>query len=133
MAQRQTRVDLDPQERRVLAYGLGEWLGPARPTEELAVAMGFAGIADLNSEVLRLNRAILADEPLSPLDWVRALLATEIVFISDMVGSGRDWQITVGIPDDVTVEALRRVQDKILPMRDKVIGREFGTLGNRHD
>jgi hypothetical protein len=49
-------------------------------------------------------------QPLSRADWRRALLATEIVFASDVVGSGLDWSITTGLADEDTIGLLRAMQ-----------------------
>jgi hypothetical protein len=46
-------------------------------------------------------------------DWRRTLLATEIVFASDVVGAGTDWPVTTGLSDQETVAALRAIQKKI--------------------
>src|SRR6267378_3449538 len=37
-------VDLDERERELLSAGLAEWGGPARPTNALAVALGFTDV-----------------------------------------------------------------------------------------
>jgi hypothetical protein len=50
---------------------------------------------------------------LTPEDWRRALLATEIVFASDVVGAGTDWPITTGLSDQETITILRVIQTKI--------------------
>ncbi len=106
-------VPLDDDERKVLRSGLLEWGGPARCTHAMALAMGFAGVDDLFSESDRL-RALLRDRsPMSQRDWVRVLLATEIVFISDVIGSGHDWSITTGFRDDETLRLLRSLQRKV--------------------
>ena len=46
-------------------------------------------------------------------DWRRALLATEIVFVSDVLGSGVDWSTTTGMDDDETVRMLSSVQRQL--------------------
>ena len=79
---------LTDEERRVLRAGLGEWGGPAHCTEELAQAMGFRGIRDLFDDGHRIAVAIVDGLHLSRTDWTRALLATEIVFMSNVVSSG---------------------------------------------
>ncbi len=106
-------VDLEPAERDVLARGLDEWGGPARCTEALAIAMGFEGLDGFLDHCQRLSDAISAGQPLSRRDWRRALLATEIVFASDVVGSGHDWSSTVGLTDGETIHLLRSIQRKI--------------------
>lgn len=102
--------DLDDDARRILRRGLNEWGGPARCTEEMAAAMGFASVVDLFSEGDRIGDAIRDHRPLARYDWARALLATEIVFASDYLGAGVDWSIVTGFSDVDTVDALRRIQ-----------------------
>ncbi|KAA8882042.1 hypothetical protein F3087_38960 [Nocardia colli] len=106
-------VDLSDDEREILRRGLGEWGGPARSTEALAVAMGFASVADLYEQGRRLRAALNSKEPLSAADWRRALVATEFVFASNVFGSGVDWQITTGIRDEETIRILRGLQRKL--------------------
>ncbi|GAT71431.1 hypothetical protein PS9374_07122 [Planomonospora sphaerica] len=97
----------------MLCRGLGEWGGPARCTEPLAVAMGFRSVADLLEEGRVLRARLHAGEPLTPRDWRRTVLSVEIVFVSDVVGSGWDWSTTTGFSDEETIRLLRSVQRKI--------------------
>lgn len=108
-------------ERQLLRCGVLEWLGPARPTGDLAVAMGFADKADLLTQASRLMAALDEGDPLSHVDWRRVLVATEIVFASDVFGSGayqRRWGARprpfsslprVALPRDMSDE-IREVQ-----------------------
>lgn len=128
-AEQLVAIDLTGDERRLLAAGLNEWLGPARCTEELARAMGFDGLADLYARCAELRGAIESGRELRRLDWCRVLLAVEIVFISDLLGSGHDFSITTGIQDAQALDGLRRLQVKILPEVTGVIGNAFGTVG----
>ena len=41
------------------------------------------------------------------------LLATEIVFVSDLAGSGVEWQTTTGRDDETTIRTLRVIQRKL--------------------
>ncbi|QKW23746.1 hypothetical protein HUT16_35755 [Kitasatospora sp. NA04385] len=107
---------LDAPERRLLERALGEWGGPARSGNAMAYAMGFADAADLLVQCRRLSDALRADRPLSSADWARTLLATEVVFASDLVGSGVDWSTTTGWDDAETVRRLRSVQRKLGPV-----------------
>jgi hypothetical protein len=50
---------------------------------------------------------------------------TEIVFASDLIGSGWDWQSTVGLGDGETIALIRGIQRKV--PRAGVIGVVFGT------
>jgi hypothetical protein len=61
----------------------------------------------------RLRPLIRTGQPLNRRDWRRALIATEIVFASDVFGSGWDWSITTGISDEDTIRILRSLQRKI--------------------
>jgi hypothetical protein len=106
-------VELSDLEVSVLSNGLNEWLGPGRCTDELAVAIGFDGVEDFHSAIPRLRTAIDDREMLTSTDWRRVLLATEIVFMSDVVGSGHDWMFTTGLPDTETVAIIRGLQRKL--------------------
>jgi hypothetical protein len=53
-------------------------------------------------------------------DWRRVLLSVEIVFASDVVGSGLDWRITSGISDEESVGLLRGLQRKLPRWRGSV-------------
>jgi hypothetical protein len=119
------RPDLDEFERNILCWGLIEWGGPARCTDEMAVAMGFGGAQDLFDATPRLIAAIRSGGPLPAVDWLRVLLATEIVFASNCIGSGLDWPITTGASDEETLAALRSIQRK-LPGLGQLVGTAFG-------
>ncbi|MFF9564648.1 hypothetical protein ACF1AJ_14985 [Leifsonia sp. NPDC014704] len=103
-------VELSDRERTLLVRGLGEWGGPARSGEPMAVALGFESAESLRREGRRLAEAIAGRIPLTRLDWTRALLATEVVFASDVVGSGVDWATTTGLTDADTIQTLRLIQ-----------------------
>jgi hypothetical protein len=107
-------VSLSSDERQLLHNGLNEWRGPARCTEEFAIAMGFRSLEVMFQEIGRLIGAIDDIEPLAAGDWVRALIMTEVVFASDVVGSGVEWTITTGLTDQETVVTLRGLQRKLL-------------------
>ncbi|MCC8246970.1 hypothetical protein [Saccharothrix luteola] len=106
-------VDLDVDEGAVLRAGLLDWGGPAAPTDALAVAMGFSDAARLSTEASALWQQFERTGSLTVEDWRRALLAVEIVFVSDVVGSGLDWRFTSGFSDAQTIEIVRRLQRKL--------------------
>ncbi|MET8119798.1 hypothetical protein [Micromonospora sp. NPDC005189] len=107
-------VDLTSDERFLLRRGLGEWGGPASPTDDLARAMGFDNKEDLwQGEGRRLREVLDSGGPLTSSQWRKALLSLEIVFASDVLGSGCDWSITTGISDEETIKLLRVVQRKL--------------------
>ncbi|MDA0184819.1 hypothetical protein OJ997_31240 [Solirubrobacter phytolaccae] len=107
-------VDLTDEERTLLVSGLNEWGGSARPTPDVAKLMGFGGVEALLREGGVIARKVKAREPLSAADWRRALFATEIVFVSDLVGSGVDWATTTGLTDEQSIRLLRDVQRKLV-------------------
>ena len=106
-------VNLSPDERAFLRRGLGEWWGPARCTDAFAVAMGFTSREHLHEDMTRLRDTLEAEQPLMPEDWRRLLLAVEVVFASDVVGSGLDWPTTTGFSDIESIGLLRGIQRKM--------------------
>lgn len=106
-------VALSEAERYLLNRGLVEWGGPASCTEQMAAALGFKSVADLFDEGYRIAQDLSNDRPLTRRDWTRALLATEVVFASDVLGSGHDWEITTGLEDVATLLTLREVQSRL--------------------
>jgi hypothetical protein len=106
-------IQLDQQEIELLRSGLAEWGGPANATPELAVAMGFAGVEDLEVQARRLREALKDSIPLVAADWTRVLAATEVAFASNVLGSGLDWSSTVGLSDEATIRLLRKLQLKL--------------------
>jgi hypothetical protein len=100
-------------EVRLLRRALGEWGGPARCSDQLAFGMGFADARDLLDQCRVLSRALGADDPIKSVDWARTLLAAEIVFVSDLVGSGVEWETTTGLRDEATLPILRAIQRKL--------------------
>lgn len=113
-------VLLDDMERRFLRAALLDWGGPAEPTDALALAMGFTSADSLSRETWALWERIEAGEALATDDWRRVLLAAEIVFASDVVGSGLDWQFTSGISDEESIALLRGLQRKLPRWRGSV-------------
>jgi hypothetical protein len=106
-------LELNDDERDLLRTGLAEWGGSAHLTDSMARAMGFEDRADFSVQNRRIVASLAAGEALSRADWRRALLATEVVFASDVVGSGLDWETTTGICDADTLRLLRSLQRKM--------------------
>jgi hypothetical protein len=106
-------IDLTDDEREVLQRGLAEWGGPTGCTDALASVMGFRDKADLLEQGERLHSALISEDPLPAADWRKSLRATEIVFVSDEFGSGRDWSATTGFSDEETIRILRKLQRKV--------------------
>jgi hypothetical protein len=108
-----------------VVHGLVEWGGPAHPTEEMAVALGFSSIRDLFDSGRRIASDIRAERPMKHIDWARSLLATEVVFMSGTLGAATDWTIMTRISDEVTFATLRGLQNHLVVNR--LIGVAFGT------
>ena len=53
---------------------------------------------------------------LSPIDARRVLLATEIVFASDVIGAGVEWETVTGLSDVDTIRLLRGLQRKLIKL-----------------
>jgi hypothetical protein len=107
-------VDLTESERALLVRGLNPWGGPARCSESLARAMGFEGLQSFAQEVRSILEALKTHKPLPPLDWLRALAATEIPFASYVLGCAADWRIGTGLSDEATLPVLRGLQVKLM-------------------
>jgi len=111
-----TRVELSDSELRFLRAAMLEWSGSSAPTDGLALALGFADADSLSRQTWTLWQRIERAEELSAGEWRRVLLAAEVVFVSDVVGSGLDWSVTTGITDAQALATLRGLQGK-LPRR----------------
>ncbi|TDC71863.1 hypothetical protein [Streptomyces hainanensis] len=101
------------QEVELLRRSLLEWGGPARCSDQLAFGMGFVDARDLVERCRRLRAALGDDVPLTAADWARILLTAEIVFVSDLAGSGGEWSTTTGLADEATIRTLRSIQRKL--------------------
>lgn len=114
-------IGLTNDERFVLDRGMAEWSGPAHCTEALAIAMGFESIQDFLEKMHHWRAELKARHPLARRDWTRMLLAAEISFVSDVVGSGVEWETTTGLGDAHTIEILRSVQRRIRGKPDTAV------------
>jgi hypothetical protein len=107
-------LELSEDERRMLFYGLIDWGGPASDCPEpLAVALGFENTDDLAIDGRRIADDIYDSRAVSDRDWTRALFAAEIIFASDLLGTGSEWTTIHGGDDAYWLEVLRGLQQKI--------------------
>ena len=106
--------ELSEIERGVLRQGLLQWGGPAQCTTEMALAIGFRSVEDLFDDGDRIMRALIEELPMTHLDWARSLLATEVVFMSNVVGAALDWEIVTGYSDQETFDAIRALQRHLI-------------------
>jgi hypothetical protein len=92
--------------------GLGEFGGPAKGASLVAPLVGAASIHDFFQLTDRLQNAIRRGEPLSNLDWARALAITEICWASDLLGAGSEFG--TNMRDERALPALRSLQRKLV-------------------
>jgi hypothetical protein len=104
---------LTNEERELLLVGLTQWGGPARMTNEVAAAVGFGRADAFYNEKEQIAVRIERGD-FTPIDARRALAATEIVFASDVVGAGVEWETVTGLSDAETLQTLRRLQRKLI-------------------
>jgi hypothetical protein len=106
-------IRLTPDEQHYIETALIQWrwlaTGFPLPIKALGLAEDWSQFDEL---VDRLRAAIAAKEPLSDLDWARALFLTEISWASDLVGAGVEFRYN-GISDEEAVKLLRSIQRKI--------------------
>jgi hypothetical protein len=113
-------VELSDDERAFLRAALLDWGGPANPTDEVAVALGATDADSLSAHTWGLWKRFEAEGALSTAAWRQVLLAVEVVFVSDVVGSGLDWPITSGFSDADSIRILRGLQRRLPRWRNSV-------------
>lgn len=113
MAATPIRIDLTEQERTFIADALYAWSGPAGWTPLPIEALGLSNWDEFDALTDRLRDAVTWGQPLTDLDWARALFLTEISWASCLVGAGQDFEIVTGISDADAVTVLRSLQRKI--------------------
>jgi hypothetical protein len=106
---------LTPEEKDVLIAGIVQWGGPARMTDEVATMIGFESASAFYADTQRLRRNVERGQ-LSSTDARRALVATEIVFASDVIGAGVEWETVTGLSDVETLRLLRGLQRKLIKL-----------------
>lgn len=100
-------LDFTDDQRQLPLGGLIEWAGPAHGHPLVAPLVGAATVGEFYELTTRLSEAIEDRQPLSALDWARALLLTEICWASNLLGAGVDWHST---RDENTIAILRSLQ-----------------------
>ena len=84
-------------------------------TDEVAAVVGFESAGAFYTEAQRLRRDVERGQ-LSPTDARRALVATEIIFASDVIGAGVEWETVTGMSDVETLRLLRGLQRKVIKL-----------------
>jgi hypothetical protein len=110
-------VDLTAEQRGFVAKALHQWApqwtlaasGKPFPVQ----ALGLSTAQELSQLALRLADAVGDNQPLTDLDWARALYLTECCWASSLVGLGPDFAAATGLSDADALSMLRRIQRKI--------------------
>ena len=120
-------IDLADDEREFMLIVLGEFGGPASYTPFPLKILGVSTSGEFDELLIRLRRAIWDREPMSALDWARALLLTETCWASNLIGSGLDYG-TGG--DEKALPLLRSIQRKLVryPLRSALFPDNGGRL-----
>jgi hypothetical protein len=104
-------IDLTDEERELIVLALNEYAGTAQHTYKLLCpVLGQSNKHEWFQLINRLESAIKNKEPLSDLDWARAMFLTDISFGSTLVGSGLRFGRGA---DEYWFEILRSVQEKV--------------------
>jgi hypothetical protein len=106
--------ELSAEQRTFVAKALHQWApgwalaasGKPFPVQ----ALGLSGAEELAELAVRLADAVEHGQPLSELDWARALYLTEWCWASALVGLGEDFAAATGLSDADALSALRRIQ-----------------------
>jgi len=106
-------LNLTDEERRMLFYGLVDWGGPARCTGAPAIALGFDGLEHLDREGRRIAQDIYEGRPVSLRERTRAMFSAEIIFASDVMGTGKEWGVIQGGDDANWLGILRALQHNV--------------------
>jgi hypothetical protein len=102
-------IDLEDDERLLMVHGLNEYFKSAKKgVPFLASLFGATTDSEFRALIWRLLEAIENKEPLSKLDWTRALVLTEICWASDLVGSGLAF--AAHFRDEDVIPMLRYIQ-----------------------
>jgi hypothetical protein len=104
-------IDLTDEERQMLVLALNEYGGPANGVPLLAPLIGVSTVDEFYRLLNALMTALENKEPLSDLDWARALLLTEISWASDLLGAGIEF--ATNFRDEKAVQLVRSLQRKI--------------------
>ncbi len=102
---------LTDNERRFLLIALNEYFGPAKGAPVLAQVVGVDSVPSFHQLVDRLLHSIENGQPLTDLDWARALVLSEISWASDLLGAGSEF--ATSMRDEVAAPLLRSLQSKI--------------------
>jgi hypothetical protein len=103
-------VKLTDDERSLLRDGLVHWSGPAKLSAGIAALFELESIEVLQHTFDEIDELLVANSTLDRSQLRTAILATELMFASDMVGAGVEWETVTGRSDAETLKLLRPLQ-----------------------
>ncbi|WP_166902219.1 hypothetical protein [Mycobacterium sp. DL440] len=113
---------LSGEQKRFLGTALSVWGGIASNQLPPIEALGYAGLADFDSDVARLRDQLGRDKPeLSTLDWSRIQFLAEISWASDMFGAGVEFELVNPFSDAEALVLLRSVQRALVRTVDPAV------------
>jgi hypothetical protein len=107
-------VDLSDEEWNLLFQGVLQLGGPTALDDAISRAIGYRDTSELRDQWSTLLAEVKARRPLSPRDWRRAQIATEITFASEYYGAASDWETCSMLDDATSIRLLRQVQRKLI-------------------
>jgi hypothetical protein len=109
-------LDLTQDQRKVLISGVSSWMGPGYRPSIIMRALMLSERTELRALGGRLSAALHSNSPLPASDWARALLMTEVGFVSRVAGQGSQWTATTSLRDEETIIILRTIQARMHPL-----------------
>jgi hypothetical protein len=107
-------IDLSDEEWNLLYKGVLELGGPTALDDVISRAIGYRDAAELHEHWSTLLHAVKERRALSPRDWRRAQIATEVTFASGYYGAASDWEVCSMLDDATSIRLLRQVQRKLI-------------------
>lgn len=101
---------LTSRHRTLLRQGVIQWGGPAQCTDDIARVLGYPDSVAFFADQSRLLTLLNSSDVIGKTDLRCAILATEIVFVSDIIGAGIEWATVSGFSDEETLQILREAQ-----------------------
>jgi len=94
--------------------GFDQWSGPARPQPESAQLMGFGSPDEMAAGIDHMRELLATGQAMTRREWMRTLIATELIFGSDAFGAGVEWEIVTGRDEIADLRLLREIQRKLV-------------------
>lgn len=110
-------IELSDAESDYLTTGLVEWGGPVAMTDPLARVIGFDDAAQFYQFAREMVGRVAGARMVSLTrdEWRSVLIASEINFASDVLGTGTEWEDFSAFTEEETLLAMRTLQRKLAP------------------